>query len=178
MAELMSNEEYIQRQGARCPNCRSLNIVGGSFATYEHGVYQTVICYTCDASWNDIYVLSCYDSFELEEGLATPLERFRETVMYLDMALTGMSEADVRHMHKNQHVSFDRWIEGDPVVLYLSDGGYSRLVLRWVDDTVGYRLHLASGARQEVVNKWEGLREQRHMVEDMINNYVADLERP
>lgn len=55
---MLTNEEYIAIEGARCPFCggedieRSLSEVDGAEITLE------AVCASCERTWQDVYVLS------------------------------------------------------------------------------------------------------------------------
>ena len=54
----MTNEEYVQHSGTRCPFCRSRNILAGSFEAAGRTSWQNVSCDDCGFSWQDEYVLT------------------------------------------------------------------------------------------------------------------------
>lgn len=63
----MTNDQYIEEGGNRCPACNSGNISAESmFESDSAGGWRKVVCYDCNARWNDIYVLVGYELVETE----------------------------------------------------------------------------------------------------------------
>ncbi len=62
--ELLTEEEYVKKQGVACPSCGSYHVEGGSFDYESHIIYQIVDCTDCGSSWTDVFKLSGYDNFQ------------------------------------------------------------------------------------------------------------------
>lgn len=60
----MSNQEYIDVDGSRCPNCRSSNIEANQ--DFD-GCSQEAKCHDCGASWVDCYNLVGYTELEVSD---------------------------------------------------------------------------------------------------------------
>ncbi len=65
----MTNKEYVDEQGQKCPSCRSERInssyhsMGGAFLTNE------CYCRDCEASWFETYQLIEYENLqEVDNG--------------------------------------------------------------------------------------------------------------
>jgi hypothetical protein len=82
----------------------------------------------------------------------------------LDHALTGKRWKDCFHTARNQHVDFDSLTSGGDCAYYLSDGGYSRLVVSSQD----YRLFLTSNSRKQVKDRWDKCAAERKAVDDHV----------
>lgn len=65
---MMTEEEYVKKQGLYCPNCESYEITGGSLNVYAELCYQNITCSVCGASWMDVYELTGYTEYEAPEG--------------------------------------------------------------------------------------------------------------
>lgn len=61
---MLSNFEYQESGGSKCPKCLSDNILGGPIHVVGRGAIQTIFCNACGASWTDVYQLAGYDNFE------------------------------------------------------------------------------------------------------------------
>jgi hypothetical protein len=85
----------------------------------------------------------------------------------LDLALTGRPWGDVLHTARNQKFDLDK-----DTLYYLSDGGYSRLVVAVGEGKQLMRIALASGARQEVFAQWGHC---RRLVEDVRDAGIAEM---
>lgn len=55
--EPMTDEEYVERDGLRCPFCRSDNITAQEW----NPPYETVDCHDCEERWYDVYKLLGYE---------------------------------------------------------------------------------------------------------------------
>jgi|GEM_PF-4280921 len=55
---LMTQQEYLDAGGEKCPRCRSENICRGVIGIYE--LYQRVQCMDCEARWKASYALTGY----------------------------------------------------------------------------------------------------------------------
>jgi hypothetical protein len=51
-------DKYVESGGARCPECGSDEIEGDSFVSGGGEASQEMWCLDCDASWEDVHVLS------------------------------------------------------------------------------------------------------------------------
>lgn len=61
----MSNEEYRQNGGVKCPYCRSENVMTAGNMEADSGIaWQPVKCCNCDAEWTDQYNLTGYAPVE------------------------------------------------------------------------------------------------------------------
>ena len=65
--EPLSNQEYLLKRGQICPVCRDRDGLSGGFIEVDiDQASQDVTCYSCGASWTDVYTLSWYK--DLQEG--------------------------------------------------------------------------------------------------------------
>jgi hypothetical protein len=55
---VLSNEEYVEEGGARCPFCGSDEVTGDSFTSGGGEASQEMSCDACDAKWEDVYALT------------------------------------------------------------------------------------------------------------------------
>lgn len=55
-----SNEEYLADSNS-CPFCGSSDVEGDSFDVDAGGVWQPIVCTTCNRKWNDLYTLTGYE---------------------------------------------------------------------------------------------------------------------
>ena len=63
----MTDVQFAERKGSRCPSCGSYNLFGQSSLQYEgHTAWQRMCCLDCEAKWNEVYEmkLTGYDDFE------------------------------------------------------------------------------------------------------------------
>ena len=58
----MTNEEYVEAGGCKCPKCGSSDISGDSIEVDSGGAYQEVGCSECGHSWRDVYTLVGYEN--------------------------------------------------------------------------------------------------------------------
>ena len=58
--DLMSDEVYVRKRGARCPVCRSDQIEGGPVEIDAGEARQPITCLNCRAEYDDIYKLFGY----------------------------------------------------------------------------------------------------------------------
>ena len=65
-AEPMTNKEYVEEEGAKCPACRSNQIEGDSIDIEGKNAYQSCGCNECGAAWIIEYALTGYAELELE----------------------------------------------------------------------------------------------------------------
>lgn len=65
----LSNREYLDSGGTRCPSCKAGNVEGGNIDVDMLYVRQPCWCTECGAQWVDTYTLDGYT--ELEEGNGT-----------------------------------------------------------------------------------------------------------
>lgn len=56
----MTNEEYVQHSGVRCPYCGSPDLDGGSVTVDAGAAWQGISCNGCGESWQDQYKLVGY----------------------------------------------------------------------------------------------------------------------
>jgi transposase-like protein len=58
----MTDDEYVQTQGLRCPYCREHDVEGvGGVEIDAGGAIQEVRCTSCERNWIDRYHLMGYD---------------------------------------------------------------------------------------------------------------------
>ena len=62
----MTNKEYVDDEGAKCPACKSTDLQGDSIHIEATHAYQPVACGNCGASWVDEYDLTGYAELEKE----------------------------------------------------------------------------------------------------------------
>ena len=56
---MLDKKCLVEGKGLSCPSCGSLSIQGG-FVEIEAGrAYQRMGCTECDATWQDVYELTC-----------------------------------------------------------------------------------------------------------------------
>ena len=63
----MTEKEYLDWGGVKCPNCGSYNISGGEWNADAGGATQEVDCGDCNATWLDCYTLTGIINFEKPE---------------------------------------------------------------------------------------------------------------
>lgn len=56
----LSSQEYLQKGGGICPECRSDQIEGGAIDVDGPTASQSVGCNDCGAEWKDVYHLAGY----------------------------------------------------------------------------------------------------------------------
>lgn len=94
---------------------------------------------------------------------------FLEKVAFLDAALTGRGEKEVFHTASNtMYRTAKEWVLNAPAeVYYLSDGGYSRIVV-----SESFKIRLSDNSREEVKQAWGRCRELIADVEtDLLEAY-------
>ena len=64
MGEPMSQEEYVQHAGLRCPSCRSARVESGQFDVDGPTGKTEDHCNDCGASWVSYYELHRYERSE------------------------------------------------------------------------------------------------------------------
>ena len=64
----MTSDEYRDRSGSFCPNCRSTDLNGGSLQADSNYAWQPVSCMDCGADWVDEYILSGYDHLDMSSA--------------------------------------------------------------------------------------------------------------
>lgn len=64
----MTPEQYVSEGGARCPNCRSQDLEGGSVDILDGAACQQVGCNDCDATWIDTYRLDKYEELDIPDN--------------------------------------------------------------------------------------------------------------
>lgn len=68
----MSPEEYAL-QGTRCPHCKSRAIqCVGTSEFCSRSCYNTMLCNTCGANWDEEYVLAGYINLDISETKNAP----------------------------------------------------------------------------------------------------------
>ena len=60
----MTEKQYVDISGSRCPFCGSENVEGESFDHYGEGVSQDIECLDCGKKWTDDYALAGYTEIE------------------------------------------------------------------------------------------------------------------
>lgn len=50
--------KYVAGEGCNCPFCDSDELEGGSINIEGNNAYQGMFCHSCNAGWDDVYVLS------------------------------------------------------------------------------------------------------------------------
>ena len=61
---MLTEKEYVDISGSRCPFCNSENIEGGNMDYYGSGVSQEVLCLDCGKRWMDDYSLTGFTEIE------------------------------------------------------------------------------------------------------------------
>ena len=56
----MSDEQYVEYIGTKCPFCRSTQTTGGEVEIDDGVARQVVSCDYCDKEWTDSYSLTGY----------------------------------------------------------------------------------------------------------------------
>ena len=60
-----SNENYVRHLGQRCPTCGAYRVVATRLVeTDDASAWQEMICFECNATWQDIYKLVGYDNLK------------------------------------------------------------------------------------------------------------------
>ncbi len=59
---MLSNDQYVEKIGAECPNCHSENLSMGKMQTDADFAWMEVECLDCKALRNDVYNLVGYSS--------------------------------------------------------------------------------------------------------------------
>jgi len=98
-------------------------------------------------------------------SLEDHIPALNEALVRLDLALTG----------KCAHNAMARTVNLDQAlfeIIYLSDGGYSRV---FFSDVTGL-LNLTSNSRQEVKNQWDIVRSEREVVENLLRGFWLELD--
>jgi hypothetical protein len=57
----LTNQEYLETSGLRCPNCEKDGIEGSSITVAQGFVWQDCRCNICNAEWTDMYKLAGYE---------------------------------------------------------------------------------------------------------------------
>ena len=60
----LTPELYAQGGGLFCPVCESNDIRTGAFQSSFQATWQPCTCNSCQATWNDTYVLTGYAGLE------------------------------------------------------------------------------------------------------------------
>lgn len=96
---------------------------------------------------------------KVEDPAADLVDQMVRALDTLDLALTGKRSPNIR----TTPASWTDWFDTE---LYLSDGGYSRVVCALNDnDKRPVRLFLTSNSRDEVSQAWDGAAAERAAVE-------------
>jgi transposase-like protein len=61
---MMTNKEYLNYGGSKCPKCKSENISTGAFNTDSNEAWCSVTCEDCKLEFTELYKLI---GFKLEE---------------------------------------------------------------------------------------------------------------
>jgi transposase-like protein len=54
----MTNQEYLDHGGTKCPHCGSLNLTGDHVQVDAGTAWQDIICDDCGKEWQDTYTLT------------------------------------------------------------------------------------------------------------------------
>ena len=67
----MTENEYVEGRGLKCPLCRSPDVVCGR-ADFDGdiNICQDVSCRECDASWTDHFTMTGYGELIADDGTA------------------------------------------------------------------------------------------------------------
>lgn len=57
---MLTDPEYVEIKGSRCPFCGSEDIEGAHMEVEEGGATQEVSCLKCHMAWLDCYALTGY----------------------------------------------------------------------------------------------------------------------
>lgn len=68
----MTDDEYVQSGGAKCPVCRSDAIYGSSAEVTSEKIYQECRCGDCGATWVDTFALVGYSELVDPKDVVTP----------------------------------------------------------------------------------------------------------
>ncbi len=60
----LTPELYAQERGLFCPVCESNDIRTGTLESFHQVVRQPCTCISCQATWNDTFVLTGYENLE------------------------------------------------------------------------------------------------------------------
>ena len=60
---MLSNEEYVSRDGTICPSCGGIDVHTSKVESDVHTLYQDCTCGSCGAIWTDEYKLTGYGEF-------------------------------------------------------------------------------------------------------------------
>jgi hypothetical protein len=94
-----------------------------------------------------------------------------DALVALDRALTGKESAATSQLRRVNELA-DLW-DVPSGVLYLSDGGYSRI---WIPlDPDNLCVHLCQGARSEVAEAWRASMPEREAVDRELQRLLAEL---
>lgn len=96
-----------------------------------------------------------------------------EALLTLDQALTEREPAATAHSRQIKTLGDLLEIPGG--VIYLSDGGYSLLVIHW--DSEPITVSLASESRTEVKAQWNKVLPEREAVSNLLRSLVAEWEK-
>jgi len=64
---MLTNEQYQEARGLKCPNCESRSIEGHDVEIDAGFAYQNCFCTECHSQWTDEYALNGYANLEAEE---------------------------------------------------------------------------------------------------------------
>lgn len=64
---MISQAEYVARQGSSCPECGREDVDGGPFTSEGCEAWQALVCLSCGFSWFDVFERSRY---EVEDMIA------------------------------------------------------------------------------------------------------------
>jgi len=58
---MMTDEEYVQTGGNKCPYCKSVNVESSSGGADGSYAWADCSCADCPASWTDVYELTGFN---------------------------------------------------------------------------------------------------------------------
>ena len=91
---------------------------------------------------------------------------FKELIMELDQILTSKTQAEVEHTFRNSGANtLEEFACG--TIYYLSDGGYSRILINIYDELI-----LAGESRKEVKAQWELAYPLRKALQEMVEQFL------
>ena len=126
---------------------------------------ETFRCALADQYHEDLAIGAgcCSPMFNQDRERVLLNRSLQDALVALDHALTGKSDTTSGLRTTTLSLAF---LDHE---LYLSDGGYSRVVFSW--DRRG--LFLTSNSRREVEARWNQAEPQRRAVEDVVTRWIA-----
>lgn len=58
---MLTDKEYVEKDGSVCPFCGSTKLEGGHFDAHAGGISQKIKCLSCERIWYDEYQLIGFD---------------------------------------------------------------------------------------------------------------------